>query len=1388
MADLETLTIQINAESSKATNAIGKLAQRLDSLSVSIAKLETGKLNDLALGLNNLNTVIANMNSTSNRWDYKKIVGNLSTLGAINTQGLDNLAVSVGTLNTALTTLMNTGDISENLKQIIASIGKLGGKNIERAITNLPRLEKAFASLLKRIAKTPQINQSIIDFTNSLTNLASQGSKIGTATKSIKNSLDRFGTSATRATHKSKSLASAIGKVYAEFWLAMRAAKGLKSAFMDAADYLEAYNYFDVTAQKIGKETFLKAGEGSAEAYAQAFTETLQRKLKQMSGLELDLEDRLIKTTNAKSLGLNLTELTQYQASIASITNSMGVSQEIAASTAKAFSMLAADMGSLKNVDFEQVAGNLQSGLTGMARSLYRYGIDITQATLEQYAFNYGIEKSVSEMTQAEKAQLRLLAILDQSRVAWGDLAHTINSPSNQLRQLKNNLKEVGTVMGQLFIPVMQNVLPVLNGLSIALKQLLVDIAGILGIKLDLEAFGDGWSDSLDEDTEALDDLDKQLKKTKKGIREFDELKVIGEKSTGDAGLGDQIDLTQQILDATAEYEKVWDEAYEKMRSKAQEIADLISPIFEPVKKIVEDFHVGNFFKAGEDVSGLVKSIFDFFTKAIQDVDWDSIGNKIGDFLKGIDWIGILKSVGGLIGAALQGAFDLWTGSFSVAPFETAIITAFALLKFTGLGETLKKSVSGIIKNTLSNTKINFSQLGLGAISVGLGIALTVDNIKSISAGKYTITDLIFWIKSAISSLFTGAGFALAANAIGIASGGLAFVIGASISLVASIVLGAINEESPEEAARKVKEQELAWVDEYNLNALDIKTNISLRGDITQDSLDNLDKLAKSVWEMSQNYDNLTSVQKGWLKEYSDELVQAVPQIKGMIDEITGAYIGEKDALDELIDKQKQEITLNAYRANLQDVTTSITEGERNVKKLEDELLKLNNEMRDLEQKANREAADDPFGFRYFDVNSYTRQYANKVAEADAVAKKLNETRATVKELTTDQQYWLDKMNEIFEESFSGTEVTIETSIDNSVKIVEKQKLPKAMSQTLGKVDQKIQEGGKVAKSDMWNMFNAINDSFAGLGDGKVPSEVQATMDNIKKAIEESSPELVNYMAQLKIDMEKAFADAHYDTEGNLIWNMGAITEKLEANFRSIEGGIAGGANVSTVYDQLKNNIKEVFNGDLPDTVKKSLSKVGDAIKSGQAYDVHSALVDLANEVKIESNKIGKNVVIGGIEGLYSGKAQLGDATRNTIQTGMTDTAEQTLGESSPSKVFKKIGAYAVEGAVIGVKDETPSLVTAVKSMANSMSTVFGNTSINVPKINYSGVQNTNGIYNSYNNNDNSLFDRMASTMQGVSQPTEVVFRVEGDPHGMFKVIRQENEIYRNRTNRSAFA
>lgn len=55
---------------------------------------------------------------------------------------------------------------------------------------------------------------------------------------------------------------------------------------------------------------------------------------------------------------------------------------------------------------------------------LYKYGVDLTNATLQTYAYNLGVSKSITEMSQMEKQQLRVIALLDQSKVSWGDLAN----------------------------------------------------------------------------------------------------------------------------------------------------------------------------------------------------------------------------------------------------------------------------------------------------------------------------------------------------------------------------------------------------------------------------------------------------------------------------------------------------------------------------------------------------------------------------------------------------------------------------------------------------------------------------------------------------------------------------------------------------------------------------------------------------------------------------------------------------------------------------------------------------------------------------------------------------------------------------------------------------
>lgn len=706
MADIDSLQIKIKADANNASNALDKLANSLTNFQKSLS-IDASKLTSISNSIQSIANAASSMN-TSGIKNISTLTNSINRMGKIDTSGLSRISSALKTFSADMagTKVDGVGDIAS----IASSISRLGGVASGRAITNIPLLAKNLKQLFTTLSTTPNVSENIIRMTNALAGLASTGAASGRAANSLGRNLNTYTASAKRATKSTFSLAAAFGRFYATYFLVIRGIKSLWKSIEGTTDYIEAFNYYTVAFNKVGKEwgkDFEKFGYDNAEDYAQSFGSRVNELLGKMSGLKVDVDGGLISESGMKNLGLNLQEITQYASQLASITNSLGQTGEVTTAISKSMTMLAGDISSLFNVDFSTVATNLQSGLIGQSRALYKYGIDITNATLQTYAYRYGIEKAVSEMSQAEKQQLRLLAILDQSKVSWGDLANTINSPSNMIRQFTNNVKEAGMVLGQLFIPVLQKVLPVINGVVIAIKRLLVSVANLLGIKIDFSSFGQGvsgYNEDLEDTADALDKVGKNAKKAKSYTLGIDELN-IGDTNSGSSGSssagGAGIDLTKEIMDATAEYEKVWQEAFDKMQNTAMSWADKVSKVFKPVKDIIEDlayafkFDSDAWFKvAGMDTSKLVTGIFDWFTRAIDSVDWEKIGRHIGSFLDGMDWTAIFTSAGNFIETAIDAAIDLWKGSFDAAPIETTIITAIGLLKFTGVGDIIWGKIS----------------------------------------------------------------------------------------------------------------------------------------------------------------------------------------------------------------------------------------------------------------------------------------------------------------------------------------------------------------------------------------------------------------------------------------------------------------------------------------------------------------------------------------------------------------------------------------------------------------------------------------------------------------------------------------------------------------------
>lgn len=734
MADIDNLQIKISADANKATNALNKLASSLTNFQRSLS-IDTSKLTSISNSIQSIANAASSMN-TSGIKNISTLTNSINRMGKIDTSGLSRISSALKTFSADMagTKVDGVGDIAS----IASSISRLGGVASGRAITNIPLLAKNLKQLFTTLSTAPNVSENIIRMTNALAGLASTGAASGRAANSLGRNLNTYTASAKRATKSTFSLAAAFGRFYATYFLVIRGIKSLWKSIEGTTDYIEAFNYYTVAFNKVGKEwgkDFEKFGYDNAEDYAQSFGSRVNELIGKMSGLKVDVDGGLISESGMKNLGLNLQEITQYASQLASITNSLGQTGEVTTAISKSMTMLAGDISSLFNVDFSTVATNLQSGLIGQSRALYKYGIDITNATLQTYAYRYGIEKAVSEMSQAEKQQLRLLAILDQSKVSWGDLANTINSPSNMIRQFTNNVKEAGMVLGQLFIPVLQKVLPVINGVVIAIKRLLVSVANLLGIKIDFSSFGQGvsgYNENLENTADALDKVGKSAKKAKSYTLGIDELNIgdtnSGSSESSSAG-GAGIDLTKEIMDATAEYEKVWQEAFDKMQNTAMGWADKVSKVFKPVKDIIEDlayafkFDSDAWFKvAGMDTSKLVTGIFDWFTRAIDSVDWEKIGRHIGSFLDGMDWTAIFTSAGNFIETAIDAAIDLWKGSFDAAPIETTIITAIGLLKFTGVGDIIWGKISDKLSATVLGSSIGIvPTIAIAAVTWEIG-------------------------------------------------------------------------------------------------------------------------------------------------------------------------------------------------------------------------------------------------------------------------------------------------------------------------------------------------------------------------------------------------------------------------------------------------------------------------------------------------------------------------------------------------------------------------------------------------------------------------------------------------------------------------------------------
>ncbi len=95
-------------------------------------------------------------------------------------------------------------------------------------------------------------------------------------------------------------------------------------------------------ASEWGKD-YKKYGYNNAKEYGESFKKRLTDTMGKMTGFHME-KDGTLSDTNSKNLGLDSSQMMNYAASVAQVTNSVGMSGEASTAASKALSMLAGDM------------------------------------------------------------------------------------------------------------------------------------------------------------------------------------------------------------------------------------------------------------------------------------------------------------------------------------------------------------------------------------------------------------------------------------------------------------------------------------------------------------------------------------------------------------------------------------------------------------------------------------------------------------------------------------------------------------------------------------------------------------------------------------------------------------------------------------------------------------------------------------------------------------------------------------------------------------------------------------------------------------------------------------------------------------------------------------
>ena len=423
--------------------------------------------------------------------------------------------------------------------------------------------------------------------------------------------------------------------------------------------------------------------------------------------------------------GIAANSAKKYAGTLTAMFQSSNVALKDANTMAIKLTELAGDLSAFYNIDTETAYNKIKSGMAGMVRPLRDLGIDLTAATLKEYALAKGIEKSYTDMSQAEKVMLRYQYLMEQTTTQSGDFRRTNLSLANSMRTLKAYATSLATEFGAGLGAAIRHVVIWLNSLMKHLvvaakyfRQFMETIfgkykGGASGMAFDASAIeeADGYaadlSNSADDAAGGLEDATSAAKKLKDklSVLPFDELNQLSKDTDNGKDSKDKI---TGIADGLGGY--------------GDALADFLN--FDEAEKEMTDFE--KFLKRW---SNLIRIYF-------KSHKWKMLGETMAQGLN----TGIKKLYNLLNPDKVKERVFKWIDAFS-RTFNSFI----NYLDFNTLGRTLGRGIDILVSsiNRLIDPKtgINWKQLGrkLGDGSNGLIDEIPWDEIGKFFANKINL-------------------------------------------------------------------------------------------------------------------------------------------------------------------------------------------------------------------------------------------------------------------------------------------------------------------------------------------------------------------------------------------------------------------------------------------------------------------------------------------------------------------------------------------------------------------------------------------------------------------------------------------------------------------------